>query len=1295
MLTRLILILRRLYHYLAYVVGGAVIAVCIVALAFKFWLMPNISSYEGMLEDLAGKALGQPVEIGALEADWSGLNPRVILRDVLMRAPAGSNQPAPLRLPRVEASFSWLSLALFDLRLARLNLEQPQLFMHRDTAGIIRVAGIAVNQPGESGPFPDWLLKQPRIVIKDAEIIWHDEMLAAPELRLSSVRLLLENGFGRHRFGGIAQPTAAAARRLELRGDLNGGSLQATESWSGQVYARVDGARFESWGRWVPWAQDAVRSGIGDMRFWLKVKQGKAQALDGDVRLDQVAINIDPTLPDLLFDNLTGRAGWSRLKDEHSFHVDHLRFKPPGGAVSEAASVRIGLTPNPAGGFKRIGLSTHNLRLEALTALTGALPLPRSAHDLIQALNPRGLVAHGDGHWSGPNDYAIKLDLAGAGLNPYQKFPGVSGLSAHVEANPRGGQVALDGRGLTLALPNVFRHDLSFTELDATADWQFDEVGMKLNLLAKRILNPDLEGEVEGHLIFPKQGPIQSDITGHLKRGEANAVYRYLPKVVGDQTYHWLEQGLLSGQSDDVRLVLKGPLDRFPFDKGGGEFKVSIKMVNGVLDYADGWPRIDGVNGMLVFHGIAMTLKADSGRILDARLGPVTVSIPDLHAAKEEMLIIDGQASGETRTFLDFIRRSPVNEHTGRFTEPFKAVGAGRLNLRINIPLRNLDTTTLSGTYAFADNQLDPGGDLPALNGVTGSVQFTQSSLQAKEIQARVLNMPVALNIDSAAAAGDAHARQLRVRLEGQADAMALKPYLPLQIVSRVRGSTRWQADIGMNASGKSGLSVSSDLVGLAVDLPVPLGKVADQVIPLRISKESVVAQSGTAEADNIYARYGDLFNLRAQLPRDAPARLHLRFGAGEVNLPSEAGLNVSGALRRLDLDAWRALDLTGMASGTAEKPAKTAVLPLREASVVFNELQLFNRRFNDTHVRLRPAGGGWRVVMAGREVSGELVTIPAGNKVSVLANFKRLGLPEALSDKTAATVTADDEVLADHLVSLELSADSTQLQGRELGELHLRISPDSAAMARGGGLRMENFQLKSADGVLRGKGTLANHPRRPTRFEIELESENLGKLLDRLGYPGRMKRGAGRISGPLGWTGGVERFNLATLGGDLNLDLKQGQFTKVDPGAGKLLGMLSLQSLPRRIALDFRDVFTEGFAFDEIVGNVHLERGSAYFKDLKMNGPAAKVRMSGVADLVQESQNLRVTIQPRLEDTVALAGALLGGPAVGVGTFIANKILQNPIGQAATFEYAISGPWAEPVVTKLERPKAKNEEEK
>ncbi len=1329
MSPRLIRFFRRLYHYLAYVAGGAVIAVCIVALTFKFWVMPNISGYQGVLEDAASKAVGQPVQIGVLEADWSGFNPRVTLRDVRMTPPAGApvhsqgvrqlgNAAEPqtglLLLPRVEAKFSWLSLALLDVRLASLSLDQPRLLMRRDAAGVITVAGIPVNLPTAPSPFPDWLLRQPRIVVKDAEIIWLDEKLAAPELRFNGVRVLLENRFGRHRFGGIAYPSNAA-RRLEMRGDLKGRSPRYWQAWSGEVYARVDDARFESWGRWVPWAQESVRSGVGAMRFWLTLGQGKVLALSGDVRLNQVAINIDKALPDLLFDSLTGRAGWAREQEEHSFFVDRLRFKTPGAAPSEPASVRIKLSPNAApsgpaagiGGFKRIAVSARNLRLEAFTALTGALPIPKRGHDLIQSLNPHGLVEEAAGHWSGIGDYALKLRIQAAGLDAYEQFPGIHGLTARIDANQNEGAAVLEGRGLKLELPLIFRHELSFSQADAEATWKFDAEGMKLNFTASRLANPDLDGSAQGRLAFPRTGPIHADISAHLRRGEAKAVYRYLPRKVGDDTYNWLQRGLLAGQSDDVRLVLKGPLDRFPFDKGGGEFKVAINMLGGVLDYAPGWPRIEGVHGQLLFHGMEMRLNADSGRILDARLGPVKVSIPDLHYSPEESLFIDGRATGETRAFLDFIKRSPVNSYTDRFTEPFRAVGTGQLDLHLHIPLRKTDATTLNGSFTFDDNRLDPGGDLPELSGLSGSIQFTQATLQARGIRAQVLGLPATLAIDSLAAPGVGQiagqgARQVRVRLDGEAAAAALQPYLPAALDGRISGSTRWQAEIGMNAGNRSSLRLSSDLVGLAIRLPAPLGKAAAQPIALSLLKESArtadhaPAEPVKAEADGVFARYGEFMTVRALLPKDAPARVHLRLGAGEASAPAAAGLWVSGTLRTLDLDAWRQLDLAGAAGALPPGGHASPVqgLPLREASVVFNELSLLNRRLTDTHVRLRPTDSGWRIGLAGREISGELVTTQADAGVSVRANFKRLSLPEPMpgkgqeADADAGVHAGADDMLLKNLIGLELNAESTAWMGRELGELRLRLAPDAAGKGKLRGLRLESFLLKSPDGLLRGQGLLANHPRRPTRFEFELESDNLGNLLTRLGMPGLVKRGVVRIAGPLAWTGGLEDFNYATLSGDLTIQIKQGQFLKVDPGAGKLLGILSLQALPRRIALDFRDVFSDGFAFDEIEGNVHIERGIAYAKDLRMSGPAAKVKMSGVADLAQESQNVRVAIQPRLEDTLAVAGALIGGPAVGVGALIASKMLQNPIGQAAAFEYAITGPWAEPVVRKLAKPK-------
>ncbi len=1242
--------LRHLYHYAVYLAGGAVILVCVVALAFRFWVMPHIAGYQATLEAAASRAVGHPVSIGVLEADWYGLNPRVVLRDVRMTPPAG----APLVLPRVEAVLSWLSLPLLDARLASLNLEHARLALRRDRAGVIYAAGIPVNVPGTPSPFPDWLLKQPRIVVKNAEITWLDEKLDAPALRLTGVRLLLQNRFGRHRFGGVAHPSAAASRRLELRGDFTGRSVHDWPGWSGEGYARVDDARFENWGQWVPWAQDAVKRGVGSLRFWLTLKQGEVTGLSGDALLNEVAISLQKDLPDMRFDALSGHVGWSREKDAHRFFVDKLRFRRPDAEPAEPASVRVDLTPDGQGGARRIGVTASNLRLEAFTALTGAIPLPRRYHDLIEAFNPRGLVERAEGHWAGAHDYAVKLKVREAGVKAYQKLPGLSGLTADVEANQAEGRAELEGRNLVLDYPQVFRQALSFARLDAQAGWRVQPDGLHLSFEAERIANPDLDGSARGRIDLPKGAAPRVDLSGHLRHGEATAVHRYLPLKVANTAYLWLKRGLVGGHSDDVRLTLKGPLDRFPFDQGGGEFRVSVNMVEGALDYAPGWPRIEHVRGKLEFHGMAMRIDADDGAILDTRLGPVKVEIPDLHYSFDETVHVDGRARGETRAFLDFIRRSPVAAHTGGFTAPFQATGLGELALSLRIPVRNLEATTVSGTFSVQDNRLEPGGDLPALEHLSGVLSFTDKELQAKGARVQILGQPAVLDLDSAAGG------QLRLGLAGRASADSLRPYLPPALAGRVSGAADWRADVGLDARRRTELTVSSNLAGLAVDLPPPLGKSAGQTVAISLSK-----RPGTGGGEEIVSRHGELLSLRALLPDKAPARVAVRLGPGDAPIPAEDGLWISGHLRALDVDAWRKLELQGDGGG----------LPLREASVTFNELRAFNRRLRDTHVRLQPLGNGWKIALAGREITGDLSAIPETGGVRLIAALKRLTLPEP-----EAGTAQDVPEPVTGLRHLDLTAGSLVWKGRELGELRVRLSPGAK------GLQVDSFRIATPDARLEGRGVLSDHPRRPTRLEMKLEADNLGKLLAQLGSPGRLKGGAAQITGTLGWMGGLEDLDLGSLGGDLVLGVKQGQFLKVDPGAAKLLGILSLQALPRRIALDFRDVFSEGFAFDEITGSLHLDRGSAYTRELRVNGPAAKVRMSGVVDLAHETQNLRVQIQPRLEDTVAVAGALLGGPAVGLGTLIASKVLKDPLGQAANFEYSVTGNWAEPSIAKIPR---------
>jgi uncharacterized protein YhdP len=193
---------------------------------------------------------------------------------------------------------------------------------------------------------------------------------------------------------------------------------------------------------------------------------------------------------------------------------------------------------------------------------------------------------------------------------------------------------------------------------------------------------------------------------------------------------------------------------------------------------------------------------------------------------------------------------------------------------------------------------------------------------------------------------------------------------------------------------------------------------------------------------------------------------------------------------------------------------------------------------------------------------------------------------------------------------------------------------------------------------------------------------------LERFGRYGLVRGGKGRIEGKLNWQGSPMALDYPSLGGQLNADFERGQFLKVEPGAAKLLSVLSLQSLPRRLALDFRDVFSEGFAFDFVRGDARIEQGVLFTNNLQMKGVNAAVLMEGSANIARETQDLNVVVVPEINAGTASLIATAINPAIGLGTFLAQFLLREPLQSAATQQFHITGGWDDPQVTKVERQK-------
>lgn len=1257
----MIIFLRRLAHYAVYLLAGGAILLSCFALALRVLIMPDIGRYKADIEASASRAVGMPVRIGEIRADWSHLNPRFSLRNLTL-TPAG--QPAALQLSRVDATLSWLSLALLEPHMVSLDIDRPTLEVRRDPAGVIRVAGIPVNTSGASSPFPDWLLRQRSVTVSDGKVIWIDQILNAPPLNLDHVNLGLASRFSRHRFGLTAAPPVAAARRIDIRGDLYGHTVHDLSGWHGQLYLKADGTSAAALSTWSPWAQSSVKRSLGNVRFWVDMDQGRVQSVTGDANLTDVAVSLAEDLPDMAFARISGHLGWSRKGNQQTYSVQALRFVTPAGQSAEPANVTVSFTPTPAGKVENARIAADGLRLEALMALSGAVPLPRQTHDWLAAINPHGFIEHIDLDWLGKERFRLQTRFREAGMNPTRNLPGLTGLNGEIEADDGKGRARLDSHGLHLVYDKVFRQPLDLSRFASEIKWSGSAAaGYRFDLVHCELSNPDLDGQVQGNLTMPPGHAPVIDIQGRLNRGNGTAVWRYLPRQVGDDAYRWVKRGVLGGTSPETTLTLRGALDRYPFDKGGGLLQIAIRMHNGELDYAPDWPRITGIEGWLTFRNNGMSLDAEHGQILGARLESVQVVIPDLYYSADPMLTVTGQASGPTAAFLDFIRQSPVNEYMGRFTDEMKATGPGRLHLELRMPLGDIDKTRVAGRFVPQNNSIALNDQLPALTNVTGALNFTDAGVKGDGLGARLFGQPLAISLASAKG-GRVHASAT-----GSLTAAALARWLPDALDRRISGATRAQADIVLRPHSVD-LKLNSNLAGLAIDLPAPLGKPVSQETPFTLSAQ--VRGDGRLP---VAFKYGSVL-AGILIPGDRPehTRLSVMFGSQPVAMPKVDGIAVQGTLRQLDFDAWRRLDLGGAGH---DGPA------LRSVNLTFNEIQAFDRLFHDINVQVGPEQRAWKIQLNGQGVQGEVRYGPQpgtpGN--SLFGRFTKLDLPRAVS--AAASRQAIDP--NDLPREIDLVVQTFAYDRHELGELTLKLT------AARDGLVIDSGSLKAPEARLQASGWLSASALRNTRLNLKLDSGNLGQLLRRLGYPEDIKGGALAVQGNLDWRGRAEDFSKDRLGGALKVELKNGRFTQLDPGAAKLLGILSLQALPRHIVLDFRDVFSTGFAFDSIRGDVMLDRGIGYLPDLYIQGPSAKIHMKGKIDLIHESQQLRLHIQPSLTGGVAVAGALLGGPVVGVGALIANKLLKDPFEQAASFEYLVSGGWGDPVVVKLARPVAEN----
>jgi len=751
----------------------------------------------------------------------------------------------------------------------------------------------------------------------------------------------------------------------------------------------------------------------------------------------------------------------------------------------------------------------------------------------------------------------------------------------------------------------------------------------------------------------------------------------------------WLDQALVSGSLVNARAIVSGDLDDWPFNNRNGRFEASAHIARGVVKFQPDWPAAEDLEGDIRF--VADGFHVDgTARVADVRLPHIEAGIDHYTGGN---LTVQAQTRTDAAALLALLRRSSLQKSQGETLANLSAHGPADVGFQLDLPLRPREPLRLGGTVALAGAHLADARWKLAFDDVRGRAVYSQTGFAAEGLSVRRDGQPGKLSLR----AGLGHVKEKGHVFEAALDASVraddliarapdelnwLKPYLD--------GRSNWTIGVAIGTAvpgnaAPTQLQLRSNLVGTTLTLPAPLAKTA--ATPLTTTIDTPLPLG----SGDVRVALGALAAVRARTTAGKTG-IRVVLGSNRVDdAPPASGLVATGHAATLDAIDWIALSRgTGGNGGDG--------LALQRIDLNATRLVLLGGSFANAHVVVVPAPAGATAVRVDAPTLQGALLVPAAENAAIAGRFARVYWRAGATDsqstggkpapavaglaavraapspaRPAAGTTPFDPAA---VPPLNFDVDDLRLNEARLGNATFRSHPTAT------GMRVD--QLQTRDGAHRldlsgdwnGRGATAR-----TQLDGAFSSEDFGTLLSGLGLGGRLAGGKGSMQLRAGWPGSPADFSLASIDGTLTLDARNGRLLEVEPGAGRVLGLLSLAELPRRLSLDFHDFFSKGFAFNRMSGTLKLGDGAARSDNLRIDGPAATIDISGATNLRAQRFDQTIVVHPKSGNLLTAVGAIAGGPVGAALGAAANAVLKKPLGNIGAKTYRVTGPWSEPKV--------------
>ncbi len=1257
--------LRKLRFFVQAVFVTLVISAAVLV-AFAQLALPWLADNPQRIERWLSGRLYQPVSIRHVSSVWTRSGPRLIFDD--LRIGGVSSNEGEVRLPRSELALNLYAGFQRNRSWNEFRVVGLDLALDRNPAGEWNLRGIDLGQHSEQasmGALGVLVLVDMRLSVKDPQ---HDLDLAMriPELRVvnlgSTTRILGRIGSG-----------SGADAPLSLAADID------IENESGRLY--IGGKKLDVADLMGAHVVDGIQpiSAQGDLEAWASWAKGRIDDVRLRLALDEVILQgnreiaIDKNLsvqPRTAFDSMSLLARWHRRDAGWSLDLANVSVSRQGETITDGRLVAE-YSGRESAAWKVAANALDIGAIASIAMLSDSTP--ERLRRWVYRASPRGSIDAIEFRGASAQDFEIDAALSKFSSRDDDSIPGIDSLAARLRGDAQGMLLEVPDQPTRIDYSMVFRKpfELSHFGGDVTAwkdgdDWHVQTPRFQVGNDAFAIA---LRGGVQ--LQSDDSKPFL-DFAAVVNRGDVDVAKMFWPtSTLPPNVIKWLDDALQAGEVTSGRAMIRGDLDDWPFDDNAGRFEARAQLSDLKLAFLREWPRGENLAVSATFINNGMQAIAHSGETMGLIVDGADATIADF---KEPLLELTAQGHGAGKDLLTYLRTTPVGGQHVDTLAGLAIGGNGAIHVDIVVPLKHHEDSTLDGRVDLSDADLDESKWDMHFKKANGQIRFTRSSVRADALVTRFENYPVVLGIAIGSATSDP-ANAFEASLNGSlpVEAAFAKASDLTAAFASFPGQADWQVGLAIGsengpAKGRNRLTLRSDLQGIAINLPEPLSKPAEAPLPFLLTLDMPPA------GQPFSASLGDLLQIHGRLPSaSSPLSANLDLGpsVSTSELPV-SGVRVNGKVKTLDVGGWIGLFSAGGGNGDL----------LKNVAVDVDELQLAGRSFPNLHLDLTPDGDAIKIDVAGESLQGEL-SVPSVDlhRRGITAQMKRVSWPD-LAPGNEDVPSVLSSVDPSSIPPLHLWIGELQLGETNFGEMRLESFPTRE------GMRIDMLETRSPNMDMHASGEwLGSAQENRSRLVIDMTAESLGKMLDAFGFAGIIEGGQTVAHIDATFPGSPAAFALAKSTGSLSLSVEQGRILDVEPGAGgRLFGLFSLREIPRRLSLDFSDLFKSGMSFNSIKGSFDLVDGSARTDDLLINSPAADITISGRTDLRSREYDQEMAVTPRAGVALPVVGALAGGPVGAAAGLVVQTLLGKKLNRAARSRYKVSGSWEKPVIALIGR---------